>query len=92
MVPLGLGIHHSRGVPQHQSLLFNLFAAFAVLLAIERVVSGRNAVGLGIRMVVRDHIDRSESARSQTAIGTRSAPTSESLVQQPLKRRTQLIG
>ena len=91
MVPLGLGIHHSRGVPQHQSLLFNLFAAFAVL-AIERVVSGRNAVGLGIRMVVRDHIDRSESARSQAAIGMRSAPTSEGLVQQRLKRRTQLIG
>jgi hypothetical protein len=77
--------------PRLQSLPFNAFAAFAVL-PIKRVVSGRDAVGLGIRMVIRDHIDRSESARSETAIGTCSAPASESLVQQPLKRRTQLIG
>jgi hypothetical protein len=74
-----------------QPLPFDLFTAFAVL-PIERVVSGRNALGLGIRMVIRDDIDRSESPRSQTTIGTRSTPASEGLVQQPLKRRTQLIG
>jgi hypothetical protein len=74
-----------------QPLPFNSFVAFAVL-PIERVVRGRNAVGLGIRMVIRDDIDRSQSARSKTATRTGNAPAGESLVQQPLKRRKQLIG
>jgi hypothetical protein len=62
------------------------------VLAIERVIRRSNALSLRVRMVIRDYIYGSASARPQTATARRGASTSEGEIKQTLKRRAQLIA
>jgi len=61
------------------------------VLAIKGVICCRDAVGLGIRMVICNDVDGRTSRCPQTATARRGASASEGEVEQPLKRRTKLF-
>ncbi len=68
-----------------------VLSAVAVF-AIKGVIRRRNAVGLRIRMVIRDDIEGRASRLPYTATARRRASTSEGEIEQPLTRHAQIIG
>jgi hypothetical protein len=60
--------------------------------SIEGVIRRHNALSLRVRMVMRDDINGRASVRPQTSMARRGTSTSEGDVEQPQKRRAQLIA